>query len=102
MKISQLHSGELLRLLRAGELLLNIEPFVARLQCDVASVALDIAAVYADFEVLGPGEFSDFHVQVLREPGLRRWFQPQARFFFDGLPSFTPLPAKQGFAPDSR
>ena len=98
MKVSQLQPRELARQLISGDLLLHIKPFVARLQCDVESAAQDIAKVYADFEILDPGEFSDFHVQVLREPGLRRWFKPQARFFFDGQPSFTPLPAGQSFA----
>lgn len=58
----------------------------------------DIASMYADFEVVAPTVFADFHVQVLLEPGLRRWVKPQARFYFDGQPSFTPLPAQQGFA----
>ncbi len=98
MKIAELRLHELADLLRTGNFLLHLKPFVARLQCDVASVARDIATTYADFEFLDRNTFADFHVQVLREPGLRRWFKPQARFFFDGQPSFTPLPAEQGFA----
>lgn len=54
--------------------------------------------MYADFEVLPEHDFADFHVEVLREGGGRRWFKPQARFYFDGRPSFIPLPRHQAFA----
>jgi HprK-related kinase A len=98
LKISDLLPGQLALLLRHGNLLLNLAPFVARLQCDVPSVASHIALLYPDFECSDTASFADFHVQVLREPGFRRWYKPQARFYFDGQASFTPLPAEQGMA----
>ena len=98
MKVSELLPGQLSELLRDGDLLLNLAPFVARLQSDVPSVVRHIALLYPDFECLENTSFADFHVQVLREPGLRRWYRPQARFYFDGQASFTPLPAEQGIA----
>ena len=98
MKVSDLLPGQLSALLRSGDLLLNLAPFVARLHSDVPSVANHIALLYPDFECLDSTAFADFHVQVLREPGLRRWYKPQARFYFDGQASFTPLPAEQGIA----
>jgi HprK-related kinase A len=98
LKISELLPQQLSELLRDGDLLLNLAPFVARLQCDVPSVARHVALLYPDFECLDKEGFADFHVQVLREPGLRRWYKPQARFYFDGQASFTPLPAEQGMA----
>ncbi len=73
-------------------------PFVVRLKTDVSSLAIDIALIYADFEVSSLDAFADFHVEVIRETGLRRWVNPQVRFYFDGRPSFTPLPAAQAFA----
>ena len=97
-KIADLAPPALDRLLRDGDLLLDLKPFVARIRCDVPSAIRDIASMYADFDALPPDRFADFHVQVLLEPGLRRWLKPQARFYFDGLPSFTPLPAGQAFA----
>jgi HprK-related kinase A len=98
LKVSELQPAQLAQLLREGDLLLNLAPFVARLQCDVPSVARHIAILYPDFDCLDKTGFADFHVQVLREPGLRRWYKPQARFYFDGQASFTPLPAEQGIA----
>lgn len=98
MKISELGSREIANRLRLGELLVRIGPFVARMKSDVATLAADLDHIYADFGVEAPDVFADFHVEVAREAGLRRWFKPQVRFFFDGRPSFIPLPAAQAFA----
>ncbi len=97
MKVAQLSQVELARLLRRGEFLLELPPFVARLRSDVPSLARDIAAMYGEFTVSAPDAFADFSVEVSLEPGLRRWYKPQARFYYDGLPSFAPLPAQQAF-----
>lgn len=78
--------------------MLTLGPFVARIKTDVPSLAGDISLIYADFDVCPDDAFADFHVEVARETGLRRWFKPQVRFFFDGSPSFIPLPAAHAFA----
>lgn len=97
MKLVDLPGAELERLLRRGELLLDLAPFVARICSDVESAARDIASMYGEFEIRSPDTFADFHIRVAREPGLRRWYRPQARFYFDGQPAFAPLPADQAF-----
>jgi len=97
LKVTQLPQAELARLLRRGEFLLELPPFVARVRSDVPSLARDIAAMYGEFAVIPPDAFADFSVEVSLEPGLRRWYKPQARFFYDGQPSFAPLPAQQAF-----
>ena len=98
MKISDLSQQELRRLLYRGDLLLRVSPFVARVTTNMASLAKDIALMYADFDVCPTDTFADFHVQVLRDSGLRRWIKPIARFSFDGQPSFTGLPVAQSMA----
>lgn len=98
MKISEVPLAELTRLLRRGDLLLRLTPFVARVASDVPVVARNIALMYADFDLCPPDVFADFHVQVWRDSGFRRWIKPQARFAFDGQPSFTGLPVAQAFA----
>lgn len=98
MKVGDLSPDVLRGRLGAGDLLIDLAPFVARLRCDVDSAVRDLASMYAAFSVLPSDHFADFHIQVMREPGLRRWYRPQARFFFDGQPSFTPLPSDQAFA----
>ena len=80
-------------LARRGELLIDIHPFVARIQAPQAAVAHDLSVVYADFPVIEPQSFADFHVAVLPDWGLRRWFRPLVRFHFDGVQAFTPLQA---------
>jgi HprK-related kinase A len=97
-KISDFSTVNLARLLRRGELLLKLGPFVARLKTDVPALACGISLIYADFEVCSPEEFADFHVEISRATGLRRLFKPQIRFSFDGRPSFTPLPVAHAVA----
>ena len=98
MKVADISSAALAQMLRHGNLLLRLGPLVARLKTDVAALVDDIALIYADFDVCTVDRFADFHVEVARDTGLRRWFEPQVRFFFDGQPSFIPLPADQAFA----
>lgn len=98
MKISSIPLAELSGRLRRGELFLALTPYVVKIRSDIPLIARDIAAMYADFDVLPNDVFADFHVEVLREGGPRFWVRPQARFFFDGRPSFIPLPLHQAFA----
>lgn len=98
MKLAQLPAAEISGRLKGGDLLLDIHPFVARLTSDIPALARDMALMYGDFEVLAPDRFADFHVEVTRERGPRHWIKPQARFHFDGRPSFIPLPIHQAFA----
>lgn len=97
MKVGDLALGDLRGRLARGDLVLNVPPFVARLRSDVARVAEDLRLLYADFTVGSPEDFADFHLEVLREGGLRRWVKPMARFFADGEPAFSQLPAEQAF-----
>ena len=64
----------------------------------MSSLVNDITLMYADFNVCPAGTFADFHVQVMRDAGVRRWIKPLARFSFDGQPSFTGLPVAQSMA----
>jgi hypothetical protein len=98
LKISDYSVSQLGRLLRQGELLLRLGPFVAQIKTDVPALASDIALIYGDFETCANNTFADFHVAVSREVGARRWIKPLVRFYFDGRPSFIPLPATQAFA----
>ncbi|MFT7775854.1 HprK-related kinase A [Roseateles sp.] len=97
MKVRDLALGDLRGRLARGDLVLNVPPFVARLRSDVDRVAEDLSLLYADFDLGTPEDFADFHLEVLREGGLRRWVKPMARFFADGEPAFSQLPAEQAF-----
>jgi len=98
LKISDYSENELVGLLKRGDLLLDLKPFVVRICSDIADMAHDISLMYADFYTRPVESFSDFHVSVMRESGVFNWIKPRARFFFDGRPSFIPLPESQAFA----
>jgi len=97
LRVSEHSRQNVFDLLRRGEFILGIHPFVVRVRSDISRLADDICLMYADFPVHELGEFSDFHVEVSFEGGIRRWLKPLARFYFDGRPSFIPLPATQAF-----
>lgn len=98
MKISEISSNELGRRLACGELLLSLGPFVAKIKTNVSSLVKEIGIIYANFDICEANTFADFHVEVSYEFGFRRWLKPLVRFYFDGRPSFIPLPASQSFA----
>jgi len=97
LKVSDIPRSELRDLLGRGDLLLQTTPFVTRIRSDVRKLAGEIALMYGDFPVCSPDTFADFHIEVAREAGLRRWINPLARFSFDGRRSFVPLPSAQAF-----
>lgn len=93
MKVSELSPREFEQRLAKGELLIDTHPFVTRLRTTVPRLVRELALMYADFELIAPDRFADFHIEIHNEGGLRRWFRPQARFVYDGKPAFLPLPA---------
>lgn len=98
MKISNYSEREIVRLLARGELLLDLKPFVVRIHSDIEGIARDIALMYPEFHTLATDSFADFHIAVLFDSGTLGRITRRARFFFDGRPSFIPLPSKQAFA----
>lgn len=98
MKISEHSASGLARALRRGELLLDIHPFVVRVKSNIPTLARDLALMYADFRVVADDAFADFHIEVSRPSGLKRWLDPQAVFYMDRRPFFVPLSPAQSFA----
>lgn len=98
MKLSDIALPDLRRQLDCGELMIQMGPFVARIQSRVASLVSEIALMYAEFPTRECSAFADFHVRIAHDNWLRRYIKPEARFFFDGKPSFTPLAEYQAFA----
>lgn len=98
MKVSDYSHQQLADLLERGEFQLDLKPFVARIRSDIPGITRCIALMYAGFETCPEDAFADFHVAVIRESGPLNWVKPRARFYFDGRPSFIPLPVSQAFA----
>ncbi|WP_131111404.1 HprK-related kinase A [Sulfuricystis thermophila] len=83
--------------LRAEGLWLQLSPFVVSIRSDAPGLADVLLQMYADFSVAEPGSFADFHIELRRARGLRRWIRPQVDFHFDGMPTFHPLPLDQAY-----
>ena len=79
-------------------LTLQIGPFSVRVHSDIEDVALGIANLYSDYSMSEAVGFADFHVALNPPAGLRRWYQPQVNFYFDGHRPFKPLTYNQAFA----
>lgn len=94
MKLSSIESAELSALIASEGVRIRIGPFIAHLTSPFASVADGIGLLYADHE-LDNEPFSDFHIRVMPPEGIRRWFRPQALFYFDNEVPFKPLPVSQ-------
>lgn len=97
MKIRELKTSEIKRLLRQGGLILQIGPFVVSLRSPLKTIAERIVLFYGEYRALQVGTFVDFHVQIKSPRGLRRWLRRQAIFFFDDITPFKPLPEDQAF-----
>ena len=56
------------------------------------ALASELAFVYGDFNLVAPDQFADFHIEIRKERLISGGLRAQARFVFDGLPSFDTLP----------
>lgn len=98
MKLLQLSPADLHRQLAGPGIWMRTGPFSLRVRSGLPGIAEGLAQLYGQFEVRSPREaFADFHVSVESASGLRRWIRPQARFSFDGVQPFKPLPRDQAF-----
>lgn len=99
MKLKDLTAEEISRRVLDGRLCLHVGPFVFQIASDIGQLAVDLALLYSDFDVVDrSSHFVDFDVEVWRLPGVRRWVSPMARFRFDGRPYFPPLRTYQALA----
>lgn len=96
VRIAELGQSAVARHLRGEGLDLQCGPVVARIRTPVPRIATAVSRLYAAHEVANDG-FADFHVSVSPPRGVRRWWRPQVRFWFDQESPFHPLPANQAF-----
>ena len=85
------------RLLSRLGLQLATGPFVVSISSPLHAVSSALTTLYADYPVLDAPGFVDFHVSVHRPRTVRRWWNKQVVFGFDGEEPFNPLPGNQGF-----
>lgn len=78
-------------------LLLKTGPFTVKVRSDIAGFTRLLRQFYGQFPVLEPPAIADFHVQMSRPRGIRRWWRPQVRFLLDGQPPFQPFQLSHAF-----
>lgn len=96
IRVSELDRRTLESRLCGQGLALQTGTFSVCVRSQIASVAAGVAQLYSDFP-LHDTEFADFHVELRRAGGVRRWLKPQVDFLFDGQRPFKPLPLDQAF-----
>jgi len=84
--------------LRGDGVAIRVGPFIARVRSSLHNLAAGLHLLYGDNPLEPDAPFSDFHVTLADGGGLRRWYRPQVRFFFNGHMPFRPLPADQALA----
>lgn len=83
--------------LRGSGLILQIGPFSFRLISPIQDVAVELATLYPDYNVLDEDHFVDYTVHIEQGAGLRRWARRQAIFKFDGWEPFIAMPEDHAF-----
>ncbi|MGE0451421.1 MAG: HprK-related kinase A [Vicinamibacterales bacterium] len=91
MTLGELAPGEIAQRLARARLCITAGPFVLSIRSPIPVVAQAIATLYRDFPIIEDPPFSDFHVDVLPRPGLRRWVRPQAVFGVRGYFATDPF-----------
>lgn len=97
LHVSDLDLAEIRRRLRGPGLALRTGPVAARIRSRVDAVAQGIQLHYTAHPLEPDDGFCDFHVEIVRPWGLRRWLRPQVMFRVDHDAPFAPLPGNQGF-----
>lgn len=97
MKVGELSDRELAHRLAGRGIRLRTGPFVSEIRSSIPALAPTFAQLYADYPLENEQGFADFHVLLRRPRTLRRWFNPQVLFEFEGNAAFHPLPLAQVF-----
>lgn len=93
--LSSLSPASLRERLHNDGLDLHLPPFNVRIHSPIPLVASALEKLYADYPLLPPDSFIDFHLSL--RPG-RRWPRPLCRLEVDGLRPYTPLSLDEAHA----
>ncbi|MEO5333710.1 MAG: HprK-related kinase A [Magnetococcus sp. YQC-5] len=93
MRIADLTSVELARRMRTG-LLWRAGPFVVRLTTTAPIFPDQFLLLYGEHPLLDGsfGDVTDFHIELARGQGIRRWWRPKIFFSMDGPNPLAPFP----------
>lgn len=97
MRLADLSLQELQRQAAGGGIGFRAGPFRIRLQTRLRPLLDTLRLLYAHTELEAPTGFHDFHIQLTRPAGLRRWWRPQAVYRIDGATPFEPYPLDHAY-----
>lgn len=97
MILSDLQVKDVSDLLRSSGLVIKTGPFNFRIISQIKSVADGLILLYPNYLLTDPAAFVDFSVTLAPSGGIRRWWRPQVKFFYDGQHPFTPLPIDHAY-----
>ena len=86
---------ELARWIRESGVFIRTGPFTIHVRTQIERAIEGIATLYDNNPVHREQPFADFHVELTRAGGLRRWVRRQVNFEFDGAQPYRPLPLEQ-------
>ena len=78
-------------------LLLQTGPFTVKVRSDINGFIQLLRQFYGQFPVVEAPAIADFHVQISRPGGIRRWWRPQVKFLLDGQSPFRPFQLSHAF-----
>jgi len=94
MRVLTLGGVGLRRGLRGPGLGIEFGPFTVHVRTDTFTALPDqMLRLHGDYPLAAPDAIADFHVRLVRPLGIRRWLQPQVRFYEDRTMPFQPVPA---------
>lgn len=96
LTVGALTREEVVARLRGPGLYLRTGPFTSCIRSNSAMLADGLCQMYGAYPVDESG-FADFHLQLRRSTGWRRWLRPQVIFDSDGTVPFEPMPADHAF-----
>ena len=97
MRVGDLRLSELESRLAGGGLAVRFGPFNIRIESNLSAVAAHAHSLYLPYPLAEADAIADFHVQMVKPRGLRRWLRPQSRFFMDGRSPFAPCKIEHAF-----
>jgi HprK-related kinase A len=94
VKLGELTLDDVRRRIRREGVCVRVGPFVCRFRTRLPDVAASVHFGYADFTLADDTRFADFHIELRRPRGLRRWVRPQTLFCLDAATPFRPYPRR--------
>ena len=85
--------------MKSKGIVLQIGPFIVRLDTSLNSVIESVKLLYSDYTFLAesPELFSDFYIRIDRPSFYRGYCRSQVQCYIDGKTPFKPLPLDQAF-----